>query len=309
MQLEEIQNRLVSLETKFEKLISKYESKLGHPPFKFTSINKPEIIHNYSFIPLTEGGVENKIFYKQSIILRDQFIQFYKYYKDRIKRLTEYFYDLKESLYMQDNNAEDIEDSEVQNLYYENLQNLLVENLVVNEEDKFVRAIKNEDNKIIYLDWLSVEDSILHSRFNDYFEDGLLAATRERQNGVLIKDVIYGLNQYSKDFMSYIYDTSFSISNYNSYTEILYAINQDINELNFYTLNNKLLGSIIYTYDENRRLIDEVWFDRDSKLRHFTCTYELGAGKYRVTERDGDGNIIYQDIVNSLDEEKFIKRK
>ena len=109
--------------------------------------------------------------------------------------------------------------------------------------------------------------------------------------------------------MSYLYDTNFSISHYNSYTEILYESNQDINELNFYTLNNKLLGSINYTYDDNRRLVHEEWYDRGNKLRHFTCTYELGAGKYRVTERDGDGNIVYQDIINSLDEEKFIKRK
>ena len=290
-------------------MISNYESELGYPPFNFMSIDKPEITHKYNFIPLTEGGIKNKIYYKQLIILRDQFILFYEYYKDRIQRFTEYYYKLKEDLYKQDKSSQNIKSSVIQNLYYENLQNLLVENLVINKEDKFIRAIKDGDNKIIYLDWLSIEDSILHSRFNDYFEDGLLAATRERMNGILTKDIIYGINKYSKEFMSYLYDTNFSISHYNSYTEILYESNQDINELNFYTLNNKLLGSINYTYDDNRRLVHEEWYDRGNKLRHFTCTYELGAGKYRVTERDGDGNIVYQDIINSLDEEKFIKRK
>ena len=90
---------------------------------------------------------------------------------------------------------------------------------------------------------------------------------------------------------------------------MIYSKDQDIKKLNFYTLNNKLLGSIIYTYDNNKRLVDEVWSNHRIMLRHFTCTYELGKGKYRVTEKDSSGNIIFQDIVNSLDEEKFIKRK
>ena len=302
-------DRLNSLESQIENSISVYEEKLNYSPFHFTSINRPQIDQSYIYQPLTDHGIDNQIYYKEAIIQRDQYILLYEFYKDKVNMLTEYLYKLRSDLLGTELDLYNINDSKTQTLYYENLQNLLIENLSLNNKEKHIRTIKDSENKVIYIDWISIEDSIFHTRFYDYFKDGLVAATRERENGNLIKDIIYGENKYSKKFFDYIYKINFNMANYNHYTEVFYSKHQDIEKLNFYTLNNKLLGSIIYTYDSNKRLVDEVWLDHRIMLRHFTCSYELGKGKYRVTEKDSSGNIIFQDIVNSLDEEKFIKRK
>ena len=45
-------------------------------------------------------------------------------------------------------------------------------------------------------------NDVISSKDFEYFKDNLLAAIRERENGILIREILYGNNKYSKDFIN-----------------------------------------------------------------------------------------------------------
>ena len=47
---------------------------------------------------------------------------------------------------------------------------------------------------------------VIFSKDFEYFEDNLLAGIRERENGILIKEILYGSNKYSEKFYDFIFD-------------------------------------------------------------------------------------------------------
>ena len=128
----------------------------------------------------------------------------------------------------------------------------------------------------------------------------MLAGIRERENGVLIKETLYGSNKYSEQFYDFIFDSSFQPLNYDNFTEVFYGLNNQISHILFFTFNSVEIGSIKYIYDALNRLSQENWYKGERLLiREFSCFYNLGQGDYRVVEKNQYGEIVFQDIVNS----------
>ena len=143
-------------------------------------------------------------------------------------------------------------------------------------------------------------NEVMVSKDFEYFQDDLLAAIRERKNGIIIKEILFGNNKYSKNFYDFIFNSSFQTLNYDNFTEVYYQLNNKISHIVFFTFNSVKIGSIEYKYDTSDRLIDERWYKGERLLiREFNCFYEPGEGSYRVIEKNGYGEIVYQDIVNS----------
>ena len=142
----------------------------------------------------------------------------------------------------------------------------------------------------------------------EYFEDNLLAATRYREGGILVKDILYGQNRYSEEFYDFIFKSDFQTLNYDNFTEVYYQLNNKINYIDFFTFNGVKIGSIYYKYDDLDRLIDEKWYKGERLLiREFNCFYEYGKGHYRVIEKNQYGEIVFQDIVTSKDSHLKLK--
>ncbi len=309
----DIEFRLGTLEFRLRRFIYVYEEKLEKNHFQFNSIS-PEFNYRYRPLPLDQSGIDNDIFYKEAVILKSQYIQRYKFYKTSIEQYKNYLFTLREEHFYNNPHVGDIvifQDDEFEELFYENVQELLREKLIFQDDKslEFMKVFRDFDNKVLSMNWFTNSDSLIRSRDFEYFENGLLAAIRERVGGVIIQETLYGQNEYSRKFYEFIFSAGFLPSHYDHMTEVNFDSESIIKSINFLKLNGNKIGSIDYIFDEKGHLINEIWRKgrMDSIVREFVCSYEEVNGGYRIVEKDKYGRIVFQDIVSSLSDEKFKK--
>ena len=181
---------------------------------------------------------------------------------------------------------------------------MLSSNLIQKSNLLSLKTITDNNGNIVSI--VQVENfrgnDIIFSKDFEYFGDNLLAAVRERENGVIFKETLYGNNKYSRNFYDFIFDSSFHTLNYDNFTEVHYELNNKINYIDFFTFNGIKIGSIEYEYDTYDRLVYEKWYKGERVIiREFNCFYKPGEGSYRVVEKNRYGEIVFQDVVNSKD--------
>ena len=172
-----------------------------------------------------------------------------------------------------------------------------------------MKVFRDLDNKVLSMNWFTNSDSLIRSRDFEYFDNDLLAAIRERVEGVIMQETLYGQNEYSRKFYEFIFSAGFLPSHYDHMTEVNFNSESNIESINFLKLNGTKIGSIDYIFDEKGHLINEIWRkgSMDSIVREFICSYEGTNGSYRIVEKDKYGRIIFQDIVSSLSNINFNK--
>ena len=312
-EISDIEFRLGMMELRLRQFIYVYEEKLDKDHFQFHSI-PPQFTYRYQPLPLDQLGIDNDVFYKEAVTLKSQYIQRYKFYKSSIDQYKNYLFELREAHFYNDPHAGELvifQDDKFEELFYENVQELLREKLIFQDDKslEFMKVFRNFDNKVLSMNWFTNSDSLIRSRDFEYFENGLLAAIRERVGGVIIQETLYGQNEYSRKFYEFIFSAGFLPSHYDHMTEVHFDSESNIESINFLKLNGNKIGSINYIFDEKGHLINEIWRKgrMDSIVREFVCSYEEADGGYRIIEKDKYGRIVFQDVVSSLSDEKFKK--
>ncbi|MBC8310920.1 MAG: hypothetical protein H8E72_01315 [Candidatus Marinimicrobia bacterium] len=310
-ELSAIEFRLGTMEMRLRRFIYVYEEKLDKDHFQFHSI-PPEFNYRYRPLPLDQSGIDNDIFYKEAITLKSQYLQRYKFYKSSIEQYKDYLFELREAHFYNNPHVGELvifQDDEFEELFYENVQSLLREKLIFQNDEslEFMKVFRDTDNKVLSMNWFTHNDSLIRSRDFEYFDNGLLAAIRERVSGLIIQETLYGQNEFSRKFYEFIFSPGFLPSHYDHMTEVNFNSDLVIKSINFLKLNGDKIGSINYTFDENDHLVNEVWRKgkMDSIVRKFICSYEEADGSYRIVEKDKYGRIVFQDIVSSQTDEKF----
>lgn len=295
---------------KISDLINSYENKLSKVHYKINH-EIPVFDYKYQYIKFSDKSVINKIFYKQANTLKNQYFELYNSKIRLIELLSDYLLALREEYIIMRTQLYDIEYEEtLDNKFYSTLQDMLSDNLIEKTKLSFLSTITNNNGDIISTIniYNSNGEDIISSKDFEYFKDGLLAGIRERNNGILTKEILYGANRYSNQFYDFIFDTSFQPSNYDNFTEVYYELNNQISRIVFFTFNGVEIGSIEYEYDISDRLIHEKWYKGDRLLiREFICFYNPGKGSYRIIEKNRYGEIVFQDIINSTDKHISIK--
>ena len=310
-QISYISFRLGTTETRLREFIYMYETKLNKDHFQFHS-SPPQFSYRYRPLPLDQTGIDNDVYYKEAAILKSQYLQLYNFYKSSIEKYKDYLFSLREDhFYENPLSLEKVyfDDNEFEELFYENIQNLLKEELLFKDDDhsEFMKVFRDLDDRVLSLNWFTNSDSLIRSRDYEYFENGLLAAMRERVGGIIVKETLYGQNIHSQNFYKFIFSSGFLPSHYDHMTEIVYNSTSNIEYIYFLKLNGDKIGSINYYYDKNNHLVNEVWKKgpMESIVREFICYYEEANGSYRIIEKDKNGRIVFQDIVSSHTDEKF----
>ena len=297
---------------KISNLINSYENALSKTHY-IIKHDSPTFDYNYKYIKFSDKAVINKVFYKQANTLKNQYIQIYDSKIRKIELLSDYLLSLREEYIVARTELKNIQYEQVleENFYF-TLQDMLSDNLIDKTKISFLSTITDNNGNIISTINIqnSSEGDIVVSKDFEYFNDGLLAAIRERENGQLIKEILYGSNRYSDQFYDFIFDDSFQTLNYDNFTEIYYELNNQISHIVFFTFNSVEIGSIEYEYDALDRLITEKWYQGERLIvREFNCFYNPGEGNYRVIEKNKNGEIVFQDIVNSKDKHISIEGK
>ena len=297
---------------KISNLIHSYEKALSKTHY-IIKHDSPTFDYNYQYIQFSDKAIINKVFYKQANTLKDQYIQIYDSKIRKIELLSDYLLSLREEYIVARTKLKNIQYEQVleENFYF-TLQDMLSDNLIDKTKVSFLSTITDNNGNIISTINIqnSSEGDILVSKDFEYFNDGLLAAIRERKNGQLIKEILYGSNRYSDQFYDFIFDASFQTLNYDNFTEIYYELNNQISHIVFFTFNSVEIGSIEYEYDVLDRLITETWYQGERLIvREFNCFYNPGKGNYRVVEKNKNGEIVFQDIVISKDKHISIEGK
>ncbi len=310
-EISDIEFRLGMMELRLRRFIYVYEEKLGKDHFQFHSI-PPEFHYRYRPLPLDQPGIDNDLFYKEAVTLKSQYIQRYKFYKSSIEQYKNYLFTLREVHFYNNPHVGELvifHDDEFEELFYTNVQALLREKLIFQDDKslEFMKVFRNSDNKVLSMNWFTNSDSLIRSRDFEYFNNGLLASVRERVEGRVVQETLYGQNEHSRKFYGFIFSAGFLPSHYDHMTEVNFNPESIIESINFLTLNGNKIGSIEYFFDGKGHLINEVWRkgSMDSIVREFVCSYEEGDGSYRIVEKDKFGRIVFQDIVSSLTDEKF----
>jgi len=287
---------------KISDLIHSYEVQLSKIHY-ITSQDLPMFDYKYQYVKFSDKAIINKVFYKQASILKKQYIDIYDSKIRTIDFLADYLLALREEYIIARTRLRTIDYEEsLENKFYFTLQDMLSENLIKKTKLSFLNTVTDNSGNIISIiniKNINGEDIILSKDF-EYFNDELLAGIRERENGILVKEILYGGNKYSKSFYDFIFDSSFQPLNYDNFTEVYYELNNQISHILFFTFDSIPIGSIEYEYDVLNRLINERWYRGERLLiREFNCFYNPGEGDYRIIEKNQNGEIVFQDIVNS----------
>ena len=295
---------------KISDLIKSYEEKLSKVHY-IINYDPPVFNYQYQYVKFSDKAVVNKVFYKQANILKKQYVETYDSKIREIELLSDYLLALREEYIILRTKLQTIKYEEgLENKFYFTLQDMLSNNLIEKTKLSFLTTVT--DNKGNIISSINIHkmngNEVIFSKDFEYFKDGLLAGIRERRDGILIKEILYGSNKYSEEFYDFIFDSSFQPLNYDNFTEVYYKLNDQISYIVFFTFNGIEIGSIEYEYDVLDRLINETWYKGEQFLiREFNCFYTPGEGDYRVVEKNKYGEIVFQDIVNSKNRHIKIK--
>ena len=287
---------------KISDLINSYEEKLYKNHY-IVHYEMPVFDYQYEYIKFSDKAVINKVFYKQASALKKQYTQIHNAKMRKFELLSDYLLALREEYVIARTKLKNIKYEEnLEDRFYFTLQDMLSDNLIEKSKLSFLSTVIDNNGNIMSV--INIQDSnegyIILSKDFEYFNDGLLAGIRERKNGILKKEILYGANKYSDKFYNFIFDSSFQPLNYDNFTEVYYELNNQISHIVFFTFNSIEIGSIEYEYDILDRLINEKWYKGERLLiREFNCFYTPGQGDYRVIEKNKYGEIVFQDIINS----------
>lgn len=308
----ELNVKIDNINEKLSNLIKSYESELLLDNY-IVNYNMPTPAYSYKYIKFSDKGVVNKVFYKQANILKGQYIDIYNAGVRKIELLSDYLLSLREDYLVNKTGLINFGKKEnLENKFYFTLHDILSSNLIEKSNLNPLNTIVDKHGNTISI--IQIENignkEIFFSKDFEYFGDNLLAAIREKKDGNVTREILYGNNKYSQKFYDFIFDSSFETLNYDNFTEVYYQLNDKISYIDFFTFDGVKIGSIEYKYDYLNRLIDEKWYQGERLLvREFNCFYKEGEGSYRVIEKNKYGEIVFQDIVNSKNEHIKIEGK
>ena len=310
--IEELNVKTDNIIEKNSDLINSYEEKLSKNHYTVNH-EYPIFNYEYEYIKFSDKAIINKVFYKQANVLKEQYLGIYKSQKRKIELMSDYLLALREEYVVKRTQLVKMEYEEnLENRFYSTVYDMLSSNLISEAKLTFLNTITDNNGNIISI--INIEnidgEDIISSKDFEYFNDGLLSGIRERKNGFLTKEILYGGNKYSKEFYDFVFESSFQPLNYDNFTEIYYKLNAEISDIVFFTFDGIEIGSIEYDYDALDRLVNERWYKGERFLiREFNCFYTPGEGDYRIIEKNKFGEIVFQDIVNSKNEHIKIEGK
>ena len=178
---------------------------------------------------------------------------------------------------------------------------------------KNIRVYYNEARQPILKEWINTQCQPNKREIFSYDKEGkLLSRANLKKNNKPDKVITYGDSEpWGIEFRKYFYNDNVNISYIDQRSEFQMSAGNQIEQINFFTVDNRHYGSISFTYDRLGFLTNEIWVKEPEIqiIRRFKYQYDIMAQVKQIWEYDRTGNLISHQALQQAPADELYKKQ
>jgi len=178
---------------------------------------------------------------------------------------------------------------------------------------KHIRVSYNEARQPILKEWMNTQGQSDKREIFSYDKEGkLLSRAILKKNNKPDKVITYGDSEpWGIEFRKYFYNDNVNLSYIDQRSEFQMSAGNQIEQINFFTVDNRHYGLISFTYDRLGFLTNEIWVKEPEIqiIRRFKYQYDIMAQVKQIWEYDRTGNLISHQALQQAPADELYKKQ
>ncbi len=154
----------------------------------------------------------------------------------------------------------------------------------------------NEKKQAVIKEWMNPYGQPIKRELLSYDNEGKLhIRALLKKDDKPDKVITYGESEpWGLEFRKYLYDENTKMSYDNQRSEFQMSSTNQLEKIEFYTIDNQFYGSISFTYDRLGFVNNEVWVKEPENhiIRRFKYQYDIMTEVKQIWEYNKSGNLI-----------------
>jgi len=177
---------------------------------------------------------------------------------------------------------------------------------------KHIRVSYNEAKQPIFKEWINTQGQPDKREIFSYDKEGkLLSRAILKKNNKPDKVITYGDSEpWGIEFRKYFYNDNVNILYVAQRSEFQMSAGNQLEQINFFTVDNSHYGSISFAYDRLGFITNEIWIkEPENKIvRRFKYQYDIMAQVKQIWEYDRTGNLISHQALKQAPADELYKK-
>ena len=177
---------------------------------------------------------------------------------------------------------------------------------------KHIRVSYNEAKQPILKEWINKQGQPHKREIFSYDKEGkLLSRAILKKNNKPDKVTTYGDSEpWGIEFRKYFYNDNVNIPYVDQRSEFQMSAGNQIEQINFFTVDNRHYGSIAFAYDRLGFVTNEIWIKEPENqiVRRFKYQYDIMAQVKQIWEYDRIGNLISHQALQQAPEDELYNK-
>jgi len=177
---------------------------------------------------------------------------------------------------------------------------------------KHIRVSYNETKQPILKEWINIQGQPEKREIFSYDKEGkLLSRAILKNNNKPDKVITYGDSEpWGIEFRKYFYNDNVNILYVAQRSEFQMSAGNQLEQINFFTVDNRHYGSIAFAYDRLGFVTNEIWIKEPENqiVRRFKYQYDIMAQVKQIWEYDRTGNLISHQALQQAPADELYKK-
>ena len=177
---------------------------------------------------------------------------------------------------------------------------------------KHIRVSYNEAKQPILKEWINTQGQPDKREIFSYDKEGkLLSRAILKKNNKPDKVITYGDSEpWGIEFRKYFYNDNVNIPYVDQRSEFQMSAENQIEQINFFSVDNRHYGSIAFAYDRLGFVTNEIWIKEPENqiVRRFNYQYDIIAQVKQIWEYDRTGNLISHQALKQAPADELYKK-
>jgi len=177
---------------------------------------------------------------------------------------------------------------------------------------KHIRVSYNEAKQPILKEWINTQGQPDKREIFSYDKEGkLLSRAILKKNNKPDKVITYGDSEpWGIEFRKYFYNDNVNIPYVDQRSEFQMSAENQIEQINFFSVDNRHYGSIAFAYDRLGFVTNEIWIKEPENqiVRRFKYQYDIIAQVKQIWEYDRTGNLISHQALKQAPADELYKK-